>query len=765
MAIQQEVKDQMMKKKYCFRGFWEIVAKLSIMLTVLVIIALSACEIGVTNTNSPKLPTVLRDTEWVDNNDNRVKFGTNTVTVITSSGTQRTFTLQKIVTISELSQTTLHFGSGKLSDYIVYRNGTIAFVNLGGVQTTGFWTKTTSNGNNNNNNGDDDDDDDDDDDPNLNHWYPPSSYTPLIMNQWMDGSIYTRSGVWYSFSVISGNQYYIWWNDRHNGNNTKTLYAEVSAWYSNGDSIFIDKDYAWSTPMSFTARSSDTIYVKVSPYTTISFISSGTYSIVYSTGNTRPGNDDADDPNPNFWELPSSHTPLIMNQWIDGSIYSSSSEAWYSFSVINGDQYYIWWNDKYHGNNTKTLDVKVSAWYSNGDSIFTDIDFAWSSPMSFTANSSCTVYVKVSPFGTGTGTYGIAYKTNDTRPGVDDGSDATPNFNSLNIIPLTKNQWVNGSIDSPGDEVWYSFPYNSDMKYCIWWNDSKSGDGSKTADILVDIWEVDISDVSFFDGRTYLSKNTLLRSSIDSAWDSSHWWIYYKSISSFRTGTFCVRVYSPNTTGTFSIIYSTSSEEFGVVPMPTIADVEFIGLTADGSAMVPTTKLSLQFDQDIPGLTAEDIFLYSGSTGAEKGTLSKIGMGEYEIVVYDITKDGQISVYLDKKGYNIDPRTKDVTVFAAPGSGIINITFFSAPLITGQITISLSGNNGSQTATLTVENSIQYNSINWYISGTKISKSGASFTLDSSETNYNSIGDHFLTVEVIKDGVPYNRTVTFTVVQ
>jgi hypothetical protein len=84
----------------------------------------------------------------------------------------------------------------------------------------------------------------------------------------------------------------------------------------------------------------------------------------------------------------------------------------------------------------------------------------------------------------------------------------------------------------------------------------------------------------------------------------------------------------------------------------------------------------------------------------------------------------------------------------------------SAPSIAGP-TISRTGDN--RTATLTVSG--QYSSIAWYITGTTVSGSGASFTLNSGNTAYNSPGEHFLTVEVWKDGKPYNKTVVFTVEQ
>jgi hypothetical protein len=100
------------------------------------------------------------------------------------------------------------------------------------------------------------------------------------------------------------------------------------------------------------------------------------------------------------------------------------------------------------------------------------------------------------------------------------------------------------------------------------------------------------------------------------------------------------------------------------------------------------------------------------------------------------------------------------------GSANITITFAgitdSAPLIVDQ-SISRSGANGPKTATLRADNPTQYTGIEWYVSGTTVSGTGAEFILDSANAAYNSIGEHFLTVEVLKDGKPYNKTITFTV--
>ena len=109
---------------------------------------------------------------------------------------------------------------------------------------------------------------------------------------------------------------------------------------------------------------------------------------------------------------------LTAGTWANGSITSTASAVWYSFSVTSGTTYYVWWNGGYtgFGDGTKTLDIKTSAYYSNGTAIFTAVNQGWTSPRSFTASSSGTVKIKVEPYSGGTGTFAVAYRTTSSRP-------------------------------------------------------------------------------------------------------------------------------------------------------------------------------------------------------------------------------------------------------------------------------------------------------------------------------------------------------------
>jgi hypothetical protein len=144
---------------------------------------------------------------------------------------------------------------------------------------------------------------------------------------------------------------------------------------------------------------------------------------------------------------------LTINTWADGSITSSTSgnAVWYSFNVTSGTAYYVWWNDGYAGDNTKTLDAKVSGYYGNGSSIFLNTDSGWSTPAQFTASStSSTVKIKVEPYSSSyTGTFAVAYSTSSTRPGS--GSGSPVDVPGANLA--TKLSWLSSNAQSGGNYI------------------------------------------------------------------------------------------------------------------------------------------------------------------------------------------------------------------------------------------------------------------------------------------------------------------------
>jgi formylglycine-generating enzyme required for sulfatase activity len=113
------------------------------------------------------------------------------------------------------------------------------------------------------------------------------------------------------------------------------------------------------------------------------------------------------------------------------------------------------------------------------------------------------------------------------------------------------------------------------------------------------------------------------------------------------------------------------------VPESGDISVTFTNLTADGSTTDTTTKLTLTFDKDITGLSAADIVLDAGSTGAVKGTLYRTGIGIYDLVIGGITTGGSVTVAVSKSGYDITGGPKTVTVYHYVSPTDIAATFTS----------------------------------------------------------------------------------------
>jgi len=248
----------------------------------------------------------------------------------------------------------------------------------------------------------------------------PVNVIPLVDNSWVYGEITIKDDVeWYSIDVTNGSTYKLWWNDSASGDNSKTLDIDVYAFDNNKNAINLaNHDCAWDDPVSFTASSTGKVYIRVRALNWASL--TGTYAIAYSSGDDMPDSSVVmgTEKNPNS---------LTAGTWTNGSIPSSTSgrTIWYSFNVTNGVTYYVWWDDSGvidgipQGTGSKTLDIKVDAYYAGGQSIFVEADSSWTTAnrKSFKANSTGIVKLKVSPyFRLETGTFAITYNTTGTRP-------------------------------------------------------------------------------------------------------------------------------------------------------------------------------------------------------------------------------------------------------------------------------------------------------------------------------------------------------------
>lgn len=91
--------------------------------------------------------------------------------------------------------------------------------------------------------------------------------------------------------------------------------------------------------------------------------------------------------------------------------------------------------------------------------------------------------------------------------------------------------------------------------------------------------------------------------------------------------------------------------------------VQFKDLKANGeSEKETTTELTLVFDQDIKGLTLDDITLKGG---AKVKLIQDKESGVYKLKIKDISvkNNEEVNVKVQKDGYCINPNDKDVGVY------------------------------------------------------------------------------------------------------
>jgi hypothetical protein len=158
--------------------------------------------------------------------------------------------------------------------------------------------------------------------------------------------------------------------------------------------------------------------------------------------------------------------PLSDGVWRNEATMTVSGDAYYSFPVTAGQDYAVSWNDSYDGDDSKSLDIKVSAQYETGGTpIFTGVDFGYTTPQIFTAAATDTVIIMVEPSSPGdTGTYGVLY----------------------GAVTELSADWQSATISAAG-AAFYGFDATAATPYVIAWDDVPDGSG-QTGDIQVGAW-------------------------------------------------------------------------------------------------------------------------------------------------------------------------------------------------------------------------------------------------------------------------------------
>ena len=107
---------------------------------------------------------------------------------------------------------------------------------------------------------------------------------------------------------------------------------------------------------------------------------------------------------------------------------------------------------------------------------------------------------------------------------------------------------------------------------------------------------------------------------------------------------------------------------FGFISCPDKDDKDIAitlnSVTADGSVTETTTKLILTFNQEIIGLSANDISI-TGIDGVIKGTLTNSG-ASYTLPISGFSQGGTLSIAVSKTGYAIIGSPKNVMIYFDP---------------------------------------------------------------------------------------------------
>jgi hypothetical protein len=307
--------------------------------------------------------------------------------------------------------------------------------------------------------------------------FDAANAVPLTDGVWTDGNITTSNAVdWYSINVSAGTHYYFWWDDSYSGDGTGTLDIYVYAFSDSAEIIFLEDDIGFE-PMSFIVDYSGTVYIRVCP---LDGDSTGAYAIRYSTSATYQHNP----------------VPLTANIWADGNIRRSNAENWFSMDVTAWTTYYIWLNDRYSGDGSKTLNV--IGWFYNSDGVGiggVESQYGYDGLFTygqFTAGSDGTVYIGVRALNYlyPTGTYGIMYSTT-LRSGVNLW------VSTLSSLELTYNPLVVKGNNLYVRVYLGNFSHTPDLTYA-WFIDSVPQDVS-----------TETSAVNAYTGTTYLPTSGL----------------------------------------------------------------------------------------------------------------------------------------------------------------------------------------------------------------------------------------------------------------
>ena len=237
----------------------------------------------------------------------------------------------------------------------------------------------------------------------------------LTENTWTDDALLSYNDErWFRFTATASTQYI------HINFGTLTglsIQLYDSDFDTSGNSSSL---YSSTTYTSRSVTDGDVYYIKVT-YSSYS----GTYQIGFNTTST--------------WGI-----PLTANTWTNGAISSSNGEQWFSFTATAYMQYI-------HVSFGTLTDLNIQLYDSNYTAVGSTRNLYYGSAgryISQSVTSGNVYYIKVTPYGSYSGTYQIAFNTSET-------------WGTL----LTANTWSSGNIVSSNGEQWFQFTATAYTQY------------------------------------------------------------------------------------------------------------------------------------------------------------------------------------------------------------------------------------------------------------------------------------------------------------
>ena len=283
----------------------------------------------------------------------------------------------------------------------------------------------------------------------------------LSESVWIDGKI-SKDGQTneYHIAVSEGSRYFIYMNNAWDGDKTKTAYTGLKISFSDGTMIcsqYGNADELYAKPYTFTVSRAGVVTITVAANSFSSGVPSawgkgaGTYAIKYTSRR----------------EVDT----LFEDVWQNDIIISDGQTNKYSINAVGETRYFIYMNNAWDGDKTKSAYTGLKISFSDGTIIngdYSNITERYSAPYTFTVSNAGTITIAAASkdgygWEHGTGTYAIKYTS---RPEVD---------------ALSEGEWKEDKIIAGGQTNEYRIAVSEGARYFIYMNNARDGDGIKSA--------------------------------------------------------------------------------------------------------------------------------------------------------------------------------------------------------------------------------------------------------------------------------------------